>query len=68
MLNPVTRRSGTMCTHHNILKHTANYQLHSEPDGTITTTRPNNAKLKPPDAARASCQAATTIGCDDHAR
>ena len=40
-----------MCDHHNIFKHTANYQVTRQPDGTIHITRPDGTHLSVPDAA-----------------
>ncbi len=40
-----------MCRHHNLHKHVAGHHVERDADGTITITRPDNTKLKPPDAA-----------------
>ena len=40
-----------MCGKHNIFKHTADYHVQRQPDGTILITRPDGTHLRPPDAA-----------------
>ncbi len=40
-----------MCDKHNIYKHTANYQVARQPNGSIVITRPDGTQLRPPDAA-----------------
>jgi hypothetical protein len=40
-----------MCDKHNVFKHTADYTVQRQPDGTILITRPDGTLLQPPDAA-----------------
>jgi hypothetical protein len=40
-----------MCDRHNIFKHTADYQVERQPDGTLVITRPDGSVMRPPDAA-----------------
>jgi hypothetical protein len=46
-----TANAKVMCDKHNVFKHTADYTIQRQPDGTITITRPDGTLLQPPDAA-----------------